>query len=127
MYHDDNDISPDSENRFIRVSAIGLVLVIALICVSDIQTTLLVMRTGWDGSAGSILSAQDAKVFYTCCSLADGLLLLMAVFFLLRSRQKMVLFMFLIFLLLQAAAGIIKYSVTDGREHRMEHNRVLTN
>ncbi|MBL7690299.1 MAG: hypothetical protein JNM41_01800 [Flavipsychrobacter sp.] len=124
MYHDDNDISPDSENRFIRVSAIGLVLVIALICVSDIQTTLLVMRTGWDGSAGSILSPQEAKVFYTCCSIADGLLLLMAVFFLLRSRQKMVLFTFAIFVLTQAAAGIIKYTLTDGREHQMERNHI---
>ncbi len=127
MYQDDSEISQESENRFIRVSAIGLVLVITLICVSDIQTTLLVMRTGWDGSSGAILSPQEAKVFYPCCSLADGLLLLMAVFFLLRQRQKMVLFTFLLFLLVQAAAGIIKYALTDGQEHHMERKHISPN
>ena len=126
MYEDDKEMSQDSENRFIRVSAIGLVLVIGLICVSDIQTFLLVMHTGWDGSAGSILSPQEARVFYRCCSLADGILLLIAVFFLIRNSQKMVLLTFLAFLLVQAAAGVIKYTLTDGREHRMEHNQVLS-
>lgn len=104
-----------------------MVLIIAYISFSDVQTTLLVRRTGWDGSAGSILSPQEAKVFYTCCSVADGLLLLMAVFFLLRQRQKMVLFTFLLFLLVQAAAGIIKYALTDGQEHQMERKHISPN
>ncbi len=127
MYEDDSEISQESENRFIRVSAIGLVLVITLICVSDIQTTLLVMRTGWDGSSGSILSPREAKVFYTCSSVADVLLFLVAAFFLMRYRQKMVLFIFLVFVLVQAAAGYIKYTLTDGQEHQMERNHISPN
>lgn len=127
MYHDDNEVTPGSEIRFIRIAATILVLLMALIVFFDVQTTLLIMRTGWDGSAGNILSPQEAGVFYTVCSLADGMLLLMAIVFLVRNRQKMVLFMFLIFLLVQAAAGIIKYTLTDGREHQMERNHISTN
>ena len=125
-YYDNNEATPESEDKFLRIAATILVLVVALTCVSDIQTTVSVMRTGWDGSAGSILSPHEAKIFYTCCSLADAVLLVPATWFLLRSKRKWVLLIFMIFILVQAVAGLIKYTLTDGQEHQMERNHVLT-
>lgn len=127
MYYNDNEATTESEDKFLRIAATVLVLVVALTCVSDIQTTVSVIRTGWDGSAGSILSPHEARIFYTCCSLADAVLLVPATIFLLRSRQKAVLLIFMIFLLVQAVAGVTKYMLTDGREHQMERNHVLSN
>jgi len=127
MYPDDQDITPGSEDKFLRIAATILVVVVALTCLADIETTVSVMRTGWDGSAGSILSPHEARIFYTCCSLADAVLFVPATFFLLRSRQKAVLLIFMIFLLVQAVAGVTKYMLTDGREHQMERNHVLSN
>ncbi|MBE2290712.1 MAG: hypothetical protein IAE95_14255 [Chitinophagaceae bacterium] len=127
MYPDDQETTPGSEDKFLRIAATVLVLVVALTCVSDIQTTVSVMRTGWDGSAGSILSPHEARIFYTCCSLADALLLVSATYFLLRSRRKAVLLIFMIFLLVQAVAGVTKYMLTDGQEHQMERNHILSN
>ncbi len=126
MYPDDQDTTPGSEDKFLRIAATVLVLVVALTCVSDIQTTISVIRTGWDGSAGSILSPHEARLFYTCCSLADAVLLVPATWFLLRSKRKWVLLIFMIFILVQIVAGVIKYTLTDGKEHQMERNHVLT-
>ena len=127
MYYNYNEATPESKDKFLRIAATILVLLVALTCVSDIQTTVSVIRTGWDGSAGSILSPYEARLFYTCRSLADAVLLVPATWFLLRSKRKWVLLVFMIFILVQIVAGVIKYTLTDGQEHQMERNHVLTN
>lgn len=104
------------EKRFYNISLFIIFVIFGFCTSTEVSTLSMVLRTGWDGGAGNMLSPREATIYYSVTATTFLLLLSALAYFAFKRKRTTVVILCFIFVLAIAASSLVYYLLIHSLE-----------